>query len=54
MDNNILNDTNMNTNEWPIPAALFINLNTMQLESLQPDEVRSDEYVLLSDLLVEE
>lgn len=48
-DNKVLN----NMSEWPIPAALFINLNTMQMESLQPDEAISNDYVLVSDLLVD-
>ncbi len=51
MDYNVLDDANMNTNEWTIPAALFINLHTMQLESLHPDEAVSGEHVLISDLL---
>lgn len=53
MDNNVRNNADTNTSEWPIPEALFINLHTMQLESLRPDEAISNDYVLVSDLLVD-
>lgn len=46
-----INPASEDTSQWPLPEAICINLETMRVESLKPDEIDWKRHVLVSDLL---